>query len=201
VEKDYIVFSSSQEGGYRLYLANISTGQRWSLSQFGINADNSKGKLGAYYQSAGGSTTPPAPTPTPTPSPGPVGLLSQGKPAAASSSYNASLGPQYAFDGIATTRWDSIEGRGTGTQWISVDLGKVYSISKVILDWDAAAAEYQIQVSNDNMNWTPIYSTSRGAGGIETLTVSGSGRYVRMYGTKRDTPWGYSLNEFQVFGK
>jgi hypothetical protein len=30
--------------------------------------------------------------------------------------------------------------------------------------------------------------------------VSGSGRYVRMYGTHRATSYGYSLWEFQVFG-
>jgi beta-glucosidase len=36
--------------------------------------------------------------------------------------------------------------------------------------------------------------------GTQTLTVSGSGRYVRMYGTARATPYGYSLWEFQVYG-
>jgi beta-glucosidase len=30
--------------------------------------------------------------------------------------------------------------------------------------------------------------------------VSGSGRYVRMYGTQRGTQYGYSLWEFQVYG-
>ena len=39
-----------------------------------------------------------------------------------------------------------------------------------------------------------------GAGGGQTLLVSGSGRYVRMYGTQRATQYGYSLWEFQVFG-
>ena len=34
----------------------------------------------------------------------------------------------------------------------------------------------------------------------ETLTVTGTGRYVRMYGTVRGTGYGYSLYEFQVYG-
>ena len=34
----------------------------------------------------------------------------------------------------------------------------------------------------------------------QTLSVSGSGRYVRMNGTQRATPYGYSLWEFQVLG-
>ena len=35
---------------------------------------------------------------------------------------------------------------------------------------------------------------------MQTLTVTGTGRYVRMYGTARATAYGYSLWEFQVFG-
>jgi hypothetical protein len=35
---------------------------------------------------------------------------------------------------------------------------------------------------------------------VQTLNVSGSGRYVRMYGTQRATQYGYSLWEFQVYG-
>jgi len=31
----------------------------------------------------------------------------------------------------------------------------------------------------------------------QTLNISGSGRYVRMYGTTRATQWGYSLWEFR----
>jgi hypothetical protein len=32
------------------------------------------------------------------------------------------------------------------------------------------------------------------------IPLSGSGRYVRLYGTARGTGYGYSLWEFQVFG-
>ena len=35
---------------------------------------------------------------------------------------------------------------------------------------------------------------------MQTLNVTGSGRYVRMNGTARATGYGYSLWEFQVFG-
>src|SRR5690606_23476624 len=43
--------------------------------------------------------------------------------------------------------------------------------------------------------WTTIHSTTNGTGGTQTLDVSGSGRYVRVLGTQRATPWGYSLFE------
>ena len=48
-------------------------------------------------------------------------------------------------------------------------------------------------------HWTTIYSTTTVAGGTETLSVTGSGRYIRMYGTARASGYGYSLYEFQVF--
>ncbi len=70
-----------------------------------------------------------------------------------------------------------------------------------MLQWDPAfATAYQIQVSPDGGNWTTIYSTTTGTGFKETLTVNGTGRYVRMYGTARATTYGYSLWEFQVYG-
>src|SRR6202011_4616258 len=64
----------------------------------------------------------------------------------------------------------------------------------------AYATTFQIQVSNDNSTWTSIYSTTTGTGGSQSLTVSGTGRYIRMYGTARATQYGYSLWEFQVYG-
>ena len=54
-------------------------------------------------------------------------------------------------------------------------------------------------MSTDNSTWTTIYSTTTGTGGDQTLSVSGTGRYIRMYGTARATAYGYSLWEFQVY--
>ena len=125
-------------------------------------------------------------------------LLSQGQPTTASSVENASFPPSAATDGNTGTRWSSAF---SDPQWLEVDLGSSAQISSVTLDWEAAyATAFQIQVSNDNSTWTSIYSTTTGAGGNQSLTVSGTGRYVRMYGTARATQWGYSLWEFQVYG-
>jgi Tol biopolymer transport system component len=186
---NFLFFSSTTAGGYQLYVGDVTTGQRWSLTQFGVNADTTKAKLGSSYY--GG------------PAANQVTLLSQGHPAAASASYNASLTPDKAFDGnTTTTRWDSPEGTGVDPQWISVDLGAVKQISSIDLYWDAGALVYQIQTSNDNANWTTIYSTSHGVayGHVTLPNLNGQGRYVRMYGTKRATQWGYSLDEMQVWG-
>lgn len=71
---------------------------------------------------------------------------------------------------------------------------------EVTLDWETAyATAFQIQVSPDGTNWTTVYSTTSGTGGTQTLAVDGTGRYVRMDGTARATPYGYSLWEFGVY--
>ncbi|MBR7826228.1 discoidin domain-containing protein [Actinospica sp. MGRD01-02] len=125
-------------------------------------------------------------------------LLSQGQPTTASSEESASFPPSAATDGNTGTRWSSAF---SDPQWLEVDLGSTAQISSVTLDWEAAyATAFQIQVSTDNSTWTSIYSTTAGTGGNQSLTVSGTGRYVRMYGTARATQYGYSLWEFQVYG-
>ncbi|MFI7599482.1 discoidin domain-containing protein [Actinoplanes sp. NPDC049681] len=125
-------------------------------------------------------------------------LLSQGKPALASSQEGTDVGAANAFDGNAGTRWSS---QFADPQWIRVDLGATATLTQVVLQWETAYGRaYKIQTSADGTTWTDVFSTTTGAGGTETLTVSGSGRYVRLYGTSRGTGYGYSLWEFKVYG-
>jgi beta-glucosidase len=125
-------------------------------------------------------------------------LLSQGQPTTASSTENAGTPASAATDGNTGTRWSSAF---ADPQWLQVDLGATATVSQVVLQWETAyATGFQIQVSPDGANWTSIYSTTTGAGGTQTLNVTGSGRYIRMYGTARATAYGYSLWEFQVYG-
>jgi hypothetical protein len=125
-------------------------------------------------------------------------LLSQGKPATASSTESAAFPASNAVDGDATTRWSSAF---SDPQWLQVDLGSTATISQVTLQWEAAfASGFQIQTSPDGTTWTTIFSTTTGTGGTQNLTLSGTGRFVRMNGTARGTQFGYSLFEFQVFG-
>jgi F5/8 type C domain len=125
-------------------------------------------------------------------------LLSQGKPATASSVENGGTPASAAFDGNTGTRWSSAF---SDPQWLQVDLGAPATITQVTLQWEAAYGKaFKLQTSNDAASWTDIYSTTTGTGGTQVLAVSGSGRYVRLYGTVRGTPYGYSLWEFQVYG-
>jgi hypothetical protein len=125
-------------------------------------------------------------------------LLSQGKPATGSS-IEAAYVAANAVDGNTATRWGSAF---SDPQWLQVDLGATSTISQVVLNWERAyATAFQSQTSDDAASWTTIYSTTTAKGGVETLDVSGSGRYVRMYGTARATGYGYSLWEIQVYGQ
>ncbi len=149
---------------------------------------------------SGGPTNTPTPTRTPTATTPTTTNLALNRPATASSvesgtTFTANL----AVDGSTGTRWSS---NYSDPQWLQVDLGAVYSINRVVLNWEAAyGTAYQIQVSNDASTWMTIYSTTTGNGGIDDLAgLSGSGRYIRVYGTTRATQWGYSLWEFEVYG-
>ncbi len=139
--------------------------------------------------------------PTATNTSAPSGNLALNKPATASSIEGAGFEAAKAVDGNVSTRWASVE-PAPNPEWIYVDLGASYTIARVVLNWEVAYGKsYQIQTSNDAVNWSsPIYSTTTGNGGIDDLTVSGSGRYVRVYMTVRGTSYGYSLWAFEVYG-
>lgn len=129
-------------------------------------------------------------------------LLSQGKPTTESASGGANYAPRNAVDGNAATRWASKS--NTDPAWIRVDLGASANISRVRLQWDLSCAKaYRVETSENDSSWTSVYNTTDGKGGVEDLTVAGRGRYVRVFGTTRcrtGTSYGYSLQEFQVFG-
>ena len=160
----------------RLYGTARATGYGYSLYEFQV------------YGTTGGTTPPPTTCGTTD--------AAQGKAATASSTENAGTPASAAVDGNTGTRWSSAAG---DPQWLQVDLGSSQPICQVVLNWETAYGKaYQIQTSADGTNWTTVYSTTTGAGGVETLNVSGTGRYVRVYGTVRGTGYGYSLWEFGV---
>lgn len=104
-----------------------------------------------------------------------------------------------AVDGDDLTRWSSVY---SDPQWYQIDLDQRYKIEKVILKWEVASAkDYRLEFSLDAAGWTLIRSLTglpRGPRN-DTLEVSGTARYLRMYGTARTTTYGYSLYEFEVY--
>src|SRR5258705_127530 len=85
-------------------------------------------------------------------------LLSQGRPATASSTENAGTPASAAVDGNGGTRWSSA---ASDPQWLQVDLGASASVCQVALTWETAyATAFQIQVSADAASWTSVYATT-----------------------------------------
>lgn len=131
-----------------------------------------------------------------------------------------------AIDGNASTRWGSDRGNANSQDWIYVDLGKAFDITKVVLQWEAAyGKEYEIQISDDagggnptatggtgaavwtenvnyanSMNWETVFSTKQGSGGKETIDINRKARSVRMKGIKPSGQYGFSIYSFEVYG-
>lgn len=123
--------------------------------------------------------------------------VAQPASASASSVEDADKAAQFAIDGDLSTRWSS---QYSDPQWLVVDLGSPAQITGVTLHWEAAYAKaYQIQTSADQSNWTTVYSTANGDGGIDEVSFEAeNARYVKMNGIQRGTQYGYSLWEFEV---
>ena len=119
-------------------------------------------------------------------------------PVTASSVQEADTAASNVTDGNDSTRWSS---NFADPQWVVVDLGKSVTIDHVKLLWeDAYASAYSVQVSTDYRTWTDVYHTVDGIGGLETIKFApAAARYVRIFGTKRATEFGYSLFSVEVY--
>lgn len=120
------------------------------------------------------------------------------KPVTASTVEDSNKAASYAVDGNSSTRWSS---QYEDHQWINVDLGTASTIHSVMLHWEVAYGKsYEIQTSIDNSQWTTVYSTTNGDGGVDHITFNPvDARYVRMYGIERGTQYGFSLWDFEVY--
>ncbi|HTJ14103.1 MAG TPA: discoidin domain-containing protein [Dinghuibacter sp.] len=120
------------------------------------------------------------------------------KTAYCSSTESAAYPASNAFDGSMSSRWSSAF---SDPQYIYVDLGATYTLCQVVLYWENAyATAFHIDLSNDASTWTTVATVSGNTSATNTITISGTARYVRMYGTARATGYGYSLYEMQVYG-
>jgi beta-glucanase (GH16 family) len=125
--------------------------------------------------------------------------LALNKPVTVSSTENGQSLGSAAVDGNGTTRWSSAF---ADPQWLYVDLGASYNVNRLKLTWEAAyGKDFLVQVSTDATNWTTLKSVTGNTSLSNDYTgLSGTGRYVRLYGTARGTTYGYSLYELEVYG-
>lgn len=122
------------------------------------------------------------------------------RPAYASSTASSANSAAKIADGNFATFWKSAT--SPEKQWIYVDLGRRYTVSRLKLTWgEGHASSYQIQTLISGTTWTNIYSTVNGDGGIDEVGgLTGLGRYVRIFATRRGAgASGYELREVEVY--
>ena len=130
--------------------------------------------------------------------------LALGKPASASGSENDGTAADKAVDGNQETRWSS---RFQDNEWIVVDLEDCYRLTSVKLYWENAyATAYDIELSDDGESWRTAQSVTNATGGTQTIDLRNNGepveaRFVRILCKTRNTGYGVSLWEIEIFGE
>ena len=121
------------------------------------------------------------------------------KIAHSSTDFNTQNSAALAFDGNINTRWSS---NFQDQQYIYIDLQKRYDICNVQIEWDAALGkDFQIQVSDDSTHWMTVADITNNTSFSNVVPVQASARYVRLLGITRGTSEGFSIDEFEVYGK
>jgi hypothetical protein len=90
----------------------------------------------------------------------------------------------FAVDGDAqNTFWSSGVVSADSVVWLRVDIGSVQLVGRVVIVWKGTnyTRNYEIQVSNNDVDWATVYSTKAGAGAKEDfLFPQILARYVRL---------------------
>lgn len=108
------------------------------------------------------------------------------------------------LDGALGTRW-SAQGDG---EWIRYDLGSVRNVHYLKLAWLNGASRtsnFDIEVSDDDMNWTAVLSDTDSSGTTTELEIveipDTAARYVRIVGHGNSSPSAWnSITESEIWG-
>jgi hypothetical protein len=118
--------------------------------------------------------------------------------AAQATTGNASL----AIDNNLASRWES---DAADPQSLTVDLGVTTMVHGINISWETASAkDYYLRGSNDGENWTDIEYLTDMPPGPRTdavFDIDAEYRWLKMDGVSRNTPYGYSIYEFEVCGE
>lgn len=118
-----------------------------------------------------------------------------------------------AVDGIVSKDSRVSFSKNQDEQWMVVDLGEVYNISELVIQYESQVPKYKIEVSTDGETYTQVYSfqddslAQGGASGVHTITLDQpvDARYVKYTQLQR---WKHSTNgnyysgsiyEFEVY--
>lgn len=108
-----------------------------------------------------------------------------------------------AIDGNDTTRWATGASQAPG-QWFEIDMGSTNSFFKLTLDATTNSPNdypvgYQVNVSDDGVNWGNPVATGSGSTSLTTITFpTQTARYVMVTQTGSEGNW-WSIYEFNIY--
>lgn len=116
--------------------------------------------------------------------------------------YATSGNPEAAIDGNPGSRWES---KFEDPQSITLNLGVLTKVNKISISWEKANAKnYKILASKDSLSWDTLAVKVNMPEDPRTDFIDSIGgkpyRFIRMAGTERNTPYGYSIYEFEICG-
>ncbi len=110
--------------------------------------------------------------------------------------------PENTLDNDLNTRW-SADGDG---QWIQYDFGSSYTVAYISIAWykgDERVYSFDIEVSEDAVNWTQVFSGSSSGSTLQQEDfdfIDTAGRYVRYIGHMNSYNTWNSVAEVDVYG-
>jgi fibronectin type 3 domain-containing protein len=133
--------------------------------------------------------------------PAPACVISQGRPVTSSSTENNHYDWK-GNNGVSGDRWTASS--GSFPQWWRVDTGIVQPITRVEIDWfpdGGRTYQYQIEVSNDDVNWTVAANrTSNSVTGTTVDYLAITARFVSVKATGSSTGYAAFL-ECRVYNE
>jgi type 1 glutamine amidotransferase len=102
------------------------------------------------------------------------------------------------IDNDLSTRWSSGKVEKAS---VTIDLKKSYPISKIILNWDAYASDYNVLYSESGKVWSNLIRIENGDGEQDILNFpTVNARLIKIEAVKKAPQrWGYSLYEIEIY--
>lgn len=127
--------------------------------------------------------------------------LASGKTVTASSIQTGNI-PENAVDSDGDTRWVAED--SSYPQWLTIDLGEMYFLSSVDIDWYSDGGRYYrytVSVSMDGVNYTTLVNRTDNtrSGEVKDTLYQTKARYVRIDVTGASAGWA-ALYEVKVNG-
>jgi acyl-CoA thioesterase I len=121
--------------------------------------------------------------------------------AATASTYERHNPPALAADGRVDTYWQS---KSTRSQWITLDLGRPYVVSRIVLRWGpVCATSFVVLLMDSAGNLVTQNSYTSTADTVDDLhNTVGTARFVKLLLlNKSAAESGYTLRELEVYGR